>query len=824
MFCGCCISVTLSECYDDGIIFDLGLLNEYKQIMFTHYLKISFRSLWKHRLQTIICLVGLSVGMACFALSAVWLQYIESFEDFVKDCDRLYLLSPGQNGFEPNSKEYESQKGIAESMKEMCPEIESVITIRSSSIDIVKEGDQDMYFSSIIVEDPSIVEEMLNLNLKYGRLPKDNVNELAINTTAANMLFETDDVVGQTITIRVYNGTQNMTIVGVFEPLPDNTKLFSYVSAIYLSRNEMRELGARNLIKVYKGTDVEALQNKIRHIDVSYTAKYYQGTSEEVHPDMSTYSLLPLTRLRSDYPSAFSGINGRNVRIIVAISLITIISVLCHYFITMITLIRIRCRALALRRMLGSSVMGIVGMNVMETMILFIGASILGAIVIYFIIPYFIMYSQLYNIRLEYLIISTVKFWSLVFLAGIALTVVATLLTIRHTQHTILHGHQSYRSSSKLDYVANMIQQTVSLCILFCIGTIVMQISFLKNSADLGFDHRNRMSIFRCPDDLKEYVLSLPEVVDSYVLAEPLFPRLSYSPYRAYASTESSETFDVIGLSLVQEDVNFWGMTMLEGSLPENEFEVVVNETLAKRLGDTIVGRTIRLAAIGNEPISYTIVGRVKDTYDASLLTQPKPTVYQKPFNEVRELEPFLSLSIKVKEETDMSALCIKIWDYADSLVNANNSLVMPSSLSNMETQFESIMRNENLLYKVLMLIAACTLFTTLFGVFSVLSLSLEQRKKEIALRKIHGATVAQVMSIFIRSNIVALLVSSAIAFPIAYILMQEWLSVYVRQISFPWYLGLLIFAAMAILIFATIFWKIRRAVKENPVEVIKNE
>lgn len=794
--------------------------------MFAHYLKISFRNLWKHRLQTIISIVGLSVGMACFAISAMWLQYIESFEDFVKDRDRLYVLSPGPDGFEADSKNYLSQSFIAENLQKMCSEIEDVYSYNISGYEMYDEEGNVFYFTSIALDDCSKICGVLDIDMKYGCLPKNNSSEIAVSTVVAKLLFDTEDVVGRAVTSgsRAYGIKNELTIVGVFEPLPDNTTLFSGVSIISISDHGTNLMDCYNLIKVYEGTDIDALSDKIRHADISSKVTYYQGITEDIRPDMSLYSLLPLTKLRSDFPSAFRGVNGRNVRIIVAISLITIISVLCHYFITMITLIRIRCRALALRRMLGSSIIGIVGMNVIETLILFIASSVLGAVAIYFIFPVFLVYSQLYTITYEYLIIATAKFWSLVFAAGIVLTFVATLISLRRTQHTILHGHQSHKTSSKLDTVANMIQQTVSLSILFCIGTIMMQITFLKESADLGFDHKNRLSIAKCPGAVKEYLLSLPEIVDSYESTDPLFPRSSYSPYKVFPFKDTNEYFDAIGLRIRKSAVDFWGMTLLEGRLPEEQRELLINETLAMRLPDSIIGSTIRIAAAANPSFPFTIVGIVKDTYDTSVLTQPKPTTYE--FDELYTdpWNPCLSLSVKAKTAEDMIFLYRKVWEYSDSLYRAGTTTTLPRSISSMDLHFESIMRNENLLFSVLMLIAVCTLMTTLFGVFSLLSLSLEQRKKEIALRKIHGATVRQVMAVFVRSNILTLLISSAIAFPIAYILMQEWLSVYVRQIPFPWYLGIIIFAAMAILIFLTTIWRIMGAVKENPVEVIKNE
>lgn len=793
--------------------------------MILHYIKIAIRNLFKYRLQTIISLVGLSVSMACFALSALWLQYIESYDDFVKDNDRLYLLSPGQNGFQPDAKEYDSKQSIAANLRDTFSEIEGLYSYCSSGYTLVKDDGCRYYYRGIIIEE-DVLRELVDIKMPYGRMPKENDTEIAISTSVASRFFGEEDVVGRTInTDGRYGETESKTIVGVFEPLPSNTTLFDFHLISY--SDLIREnIGSLNLIKVQKGVDIEELTEKIRKTEVSYSYSVYNVngmSSIDVNPDLSTYMLLPIRKLRSDYPTAFNGIDGRNIRIVVAVSLIIIISVLCNYFITMITLIRIRCRGLALRRMLGSSVMGIVVMNIIETVILFIGSSLMGAMVIYFIFPKFEYYSHLYQLTSGTLVTAVAKFWLMIFLVGVALTVVATLVTLRKTQHTILHGHQSHHTSTKLDKIANIIQQTVSLCILLCIGTIVMQISYLKNSADLGFEHKNTLSVSNCPPKLKDYVLSLPGVIDSYSPSSPLFPKNSYSPYFVYPTEDSNYYFEAIGKNLNQADIDFWKMTILDGRVPAYN-EIMVNETFAKQIGDSVIGRTVRISAFGNVPRTYSIVGLVKDTYESSVITQPRPMVYQEDGLWVDDWNPYLSLSVKFAEGASVSALRLKISEIADSISTVEGGPQSAVYVSDMESELSAIMKNEDMLFSVLMLIAMCTLMTTLFGVFSLLSLSLEQRKKEMALRKIHGATIRQVMVIFLRSNLVTLAISSVIAFPIAYILMRAWLSVYVRQIPFPWYLVIIIFVAMFVIIFLTIIWRIMRAVRENPVEVIKNE
>lgn len=100
----------------------------------------------------------------------------------------------------------------------------------------------------------------------------------------------------------------------------------------------------------------------------------------------------------------------------------------------------------------------------------------------------------------------------------------------------------------------------------------------------------------------------------------------------------------------------------------------------------------------------------------------------------------------------------------------------------------------------------------------------MEQRKKEIALRKVHGATACQVLTMFLERQLVPLLVSAVIAFPLGYMIMKDWLSSYIQQVPIAWWLMPLILVVVAVVIFLTVIGCINSAVRQNPAEVIKNE
>ena len=133
-------------------------------------------------------------------------------------------------------------------------------------------------------------------------------------------------------------------------------------------------------------------------------------------------------------------------------------------------------------------------------------------------------------------------------------------------------------------------------------------------------------------------------------------------------------------------------------------------------------------------------------------------------------------------------------------------------------------MQSEYLLLKLLSFVSIVCILISAFGVFSLVTLSCEQRRKEIAIRKVNGAQIGDILSMFAREYIYILIIASVIAFPIGYVLMKQWLQSYVEQTSIDAWIYLVIFAGIAFIIAICIGWRVWQAARQNPAEVIKNE
>ena len=111
-----------------------------------------------------------------------------------------------------------------------------------------------------------------------------------------------------------------------------------------------------------------------------------------------------------------------------------------------------------------------------------------------------------------------------------------------------------------------------------------------------------------------------------------------------------------------------------------------------------------------------------------------------------------------------------------------------------------------------------------IFGTYSMIALACRERRREIAVRKVHGAKVRDIIDIFGREYGATLLGATLLAFSVGYIMMHRWIQQYERQVTISWWIYGVILAAMVIVICLTVGHQVLRTARENPADVIKSE
>ena len=179
-------------------------------------------------------------------------------------------------------------------------------------------------------------------------------------------------------------------------------------------------------------------------------------------------------------------------------------------------------------------------------------------------------------------------------------------------------------------------------------------------------------------------------------------------------------------------------------------------------------------------------------------------------------IHPVSPAMFSLQKNNDRGHLIFKVkegtWNKVSQNLQEEVHKVNPDAildLINMEEAYNDYMKSEDTLSKLLSVVSLICIVIAVFGIFSLVTLSCEQRRKEIAIRKVNGASVKVILNLFFKEYLLLLIVASFIAFPLGYAIMKHWLEGYVKQTSINIWIYAGIFVAMLLIIFISIIWRV---------------
>lgn len=789
--------------------------------MITHDLKVAIRNLLKYKVQTGISMLGLAAGFICFVLSAFWIHYEMSYDQFRKDADRLYLVRVN-DGFAEGRITWRVPVPLGAYLQEHFPEIESFAPFTTYEYRVKVEG---RYEKAILSSADSAWVQMMDVQLVDGNrnFMQQRSKEVAITEETAKAWFGHENPLGKELEIRtddkrtigavvrVNNRHTNFPIALMGDPRKDRT---------WWNQTWMM------LVKVEEGTDIPALEAKI-----SENLPY-----ELIHPNevrntgIERLYLTPLTELRyaKDFRNQSEG--GITFRYIVYFSVTGLLVILCalmNYLTLFINRMQVRKREMKLRLVHGASIQSLVRLLGLEFLLLLIGSFLIGMLGMEILFPAFLELTgtdagrtSLYGEALLFLILISVL------LLGVAIGVIYGI------QRRQLQGSGNGESERRFRtwIRKGSIVFQLFICMLFMTGTQWMnrQLDYLRQH-DLGMELHNRgyFALDRTENTspFVEKLKQLPMITEVLPADyRPLVSDIGATVGQIYQWEGLEQKLDVpmpINLFVGDETLaRFYGLTLLAGEWL-NEFsgygEIVINESLARRMGYTpeeAIGK--HLITILQTP-NQVIKGVVKD-FQYTSPTEQMPNTGFIIGDEMGLMLWKNGILFRFKEGT---------WDACRTAIEQlcrKEASDKEITLVNEEESYNKYLQSEAMLARLLAFASLICILVAIFGIYSLVTLTCEQRRKEIAIRKVNGATVRSILSLFYREYIVLLLLAALPAFPLAYILVKHWIETYTRQMSIPIAPALGVFLVLLLVVGLSISWRVWRAAHENPAEVIKRE
>ena len=797
--------------------------------MFKHNLKIALRNLAKYRLQSVVGVLSVALGMVFCSLTFIWIRYERSFDAFHRDADDIYMVMRRSSGAADHDFIPWTSYPEGEYLAGKYPQIEEWARCETShNYKIMCDGKPEYTLKGVVIDDRfqnffdvKVLEGESILNLSDF--------DAAITRKNADLLFD-GDAVGKTM----LTDQGLYTIKAVIDNPTEPTSIYyDFLKGYDLNRYNTRYvLTSLDFVRVRRD-NVEYLADMISNDTLSTT---YSFTNEEGEPDTYTmveannYKLVPITKLRQEEAIEVMNMNIRYIIVLLLLGVIMIVCSLTNYFTMLVTQIGIRMREISLRYANGATPMQILRMFVLEISVVLLAAIVVGAIICLLSLPYFTRFSTIEK-PFSFFMSGYVLYAVII---GIISVLIASVITsaVSKRQLSRYLGRSLDRSSTTAGYKMSIgFQMAISICAIFCTVVMQKQLNYLIGSKEMGCVKHNIGSVYQYTlsetevDAVREQLKQLPEIekvvygFDSY---------LEYHTHSAitadttYESMEDDQDIKVIYIKANRDYLDLIEVQPIAGELfdRENEQEdaVVISETLAELLGgvEQVVGKTIFCYY---HPL--VVKGVIKDVCYTSPKNATIPLVY--------EYEPEKSMSgvnlsnlfiFRFKEGTEWKTLQNKITDVFERVHPGVYHVIR-----NMEEEYRNnYVKSELALGKFLMIITIVCIIIAVSGVFSIVSLSCERRRREIAVRKINGAKRTDVLRLFLKDYLPVIVAASLVAFPAGTLIMHRWLSHYVRQTPVTIWVYLSVFVCMLVVIGLTVFGNIRRAMIENPADVIKSE
>jgi ABC-type antimicrobial peptide transport system permease subunit len=276
------------------------------------------------------------------------------------------------------------------------------------------------------------------------------------------------------------------------------------------------------------------------------------------------------------------------------------------------------------------------------------------------------------------------------------------------------------------------------------------------------------------------------------------------------------KTLDFDNLNVLWTGQNYAQFTktkILEGRFFEaNSNETVVNETAKKLLGkENVIGEILHTY----DKTAFTIVGVVEDVLTLDASTGIKATFIMPTNDNNRGNMVYAKITPAKKSETK---------EYIMKTIREYLPATIEYKVSTLDERISDAAGITRIFFKLVFLFAGISIVISLFGIYSSVLLATERRRKEVAIRKINGAGLGDIIRLFLRKYLYILAIAAVPSFAVVYIAVGKWLETYVYRISVSFATFALIFITLNCLLIFTVIYQLIKTARLNPAQVVKSE
>ena len=802
--------------------------------MFRNYLKVAIRDIVRHKGYSLINAAGLALGMACFILIFLLVQDELSYDRFHENGDEIYRVITVWE--KKGDKEFcaLTTAPLAAALEQDFPEIVHGACFNYSGAGLIKYGDKSFDRDIFAFTDPSFFK-MFSFTFLKGdpETALDDPLSVVLSEKTAEKYFGDRDPMGKILQVTGIFGDQNP--MGKIHPVTGNVNLKvtgvikdpkqSHISLEYVVSNQIfdrygvditswNRLNYTTYVMLRKDADVEEVKRKL----AGYLKSRFPGTT-------TSHTLQPLKRIYL-YSNFSYDIKGRTSNItfvyILSVLAVFILLIACINFMNLATArSAARMKEVGLRKVIGARRRQLVRQFLGESIILSFISLIFALLLVELALPYL---SRL-TFR-ELTLHSSINPWLVLELLGIAFLTgiiagsypaffLSSFKPLKVLKGTTPKGVKG----SGLRKVLAIGQFSISIILIIITTLHFKQFHYMQN-AELGYDKNHLVCLSMNADIKKNYnafknklvrnpgILSVTASLNLPVWTGPSFNCSDWE------GREGNDGFTLYHGSVDYDYFKTLKMDILQGRPFSRQFPTdltsafIVNQQAAKRMGmQNPPGKRL---SMGNR--KGIIIGVVKDHHFDSLRSKINPLVLRLAPGETN----YMIIRVKPGGIPGSLAFIESQWEiYAPDY---------PFGYTFLEDVVERMYLGERILGKIVFVFTLLAIFISCMGLFGLVSFMAERRTKEIGIRKVLGATVSGIARLLSREFVKWILLANAIAWPTAYLLMNQWLQNYTYRVSIGIWTFLLAGGAALLIVLVTVGYQTLKAAAADPIEALRYE
>ncbi|KPK85014.1 MAG: hypothetical protein AMS27_08460 [Bacteroides sp. SM23_62_1] len=807
--------------------------------MLRNYIKLALRHMWKQKSYVVLNTLGLAVGIASFILIGLFVIHELSYDQFHVNRERIYRLILDAKIGEQEVLGSFTPAPMAAAFIEEIPEIIDAVRMDNWGETVIRYEDRTYIEDHFVLADSSFFN-IFTVPFIRGN-PKTALNAphtLVLTESAARKYFGDEDPMGKLLIIGT--DTTHYSVTGICQNLPENSHFdFNMIGSFLTHWRANEEIWLSNSFATYvlltEGALQDQVEEKIRPVmekHIGPEIQQFMGISiEEFRQTDSRYGILLQSlsdiHLNPDIDQQFKVPHDkRYVYIFSLVAIAILVIAVINYMNLSTARSASRAHEVGMRKVVGSEKKALIWQFLTESIVLTLLALVIALLLVELLLPYF---NDLVQLRLK---LGYVDAWyviplllSLAVVVGIASGAYPAFFLASFKPVAVLTGKMSFGvRSGILRSILVVLQLTISITIIVATIVIFKQIHYMLNK-DLGFNKeqlmvleqvhvlRDRIPVF------KKEIENIPGVVAcSHSTAVPGH----MNNVNGYL-IEGQTTDDIVIITTSWADydqLKTYEFDLIQGRFFSDELAsdsnaCVINETAVKnfQLSDPLTTRFIQPTPQG-ERILQNIVGVVKDFHFTSLHENIYPYIFLNAGNRMN----WGYFTIKIGPE-NLKQTISKVEELWKEFTNN-----YPIQFFFLDEDFNNQYREDRRTGSLSLIFAILAIFIASLGLYGLTSFTVEQRTREIGIRKSHGANIGGIVYLMLKEITILIGISTVIAWVLAYLYLNNWLENYHYRINLSPVDFIISLVIVLFISWLTISYWTSKAARTNPAEALRYE